>query len=288
MSNILFLYTETSLHAGTGSTVSVVDLPIQRERTTNLPIVAGSGLKGALRAQFTGDATTADVLFGPEKVTRDDQAYAGAVAIGDARIVLFPVRSLMGVFAFTTSHLVLSRLLRDLGSPRDLNLSKVPVSGEALVTSNSDLKAGAKVVLEEFSFTAVANADLDNIAKWLGDHALPGGSEYQYWRSKLMTSLIVLPDNDFRDFCQTSTEIATRVRLERGSKTVAQGALWTEESLPADCLLYAPVVINNARDGKSGMTAETVAQALGNGIPGRIQLGGDETTGSGFTAIRWL
>ena len=30
----LFIYTETSLHAGVGSTVSAIDLPIQRERTT--------------------------------------------------------------------------------------------------------------------------------------------------------------------------------------------------------------------------------------------------------------
>lgn len=281
MANILFLYTESSLHAGTGSTVSVVDLPIQRERTTQYPMVAGSGLKGALRNQYIGDQAV--TIFGPDTDKAD--AHAGAVSVGDARILLFPVQSLIGVFAFATSHHVLSRLLRDAGV--SFKLPNAPTSGSALVTTNSDLLAGAKVVLEEFSFNATKSAELDKVAAWLSQNALPQGEEYNFWRGKLQSSLIVLPDNDFRDFCQTSTEISTRVRLERGTKTVAQGALWTEERLPADSLLYSPVVINAARDG-SGASANDIATLIGQGVPPRIQLGGDETTGSGFVAVRWL
>jgi CRISPR-associated protein Cmr4 len=279
MNPVLFLYTETSLHAGTGSTASVVDLPIQRERTTQLPMVAGSGVKGALRAQYTGDGEV--TLFGPDN--RNADAHAGAISIGDARIVLFPVQALSDVFAFATSPLALSRLKRLApGLP-----CPVPPQSKALVNSASSLITGARVVLEEFSFDAQKSPDVDALATWLSTHALPQGEEYAYWREKLSRSLIVLPDADFRDFCRNSTEISTRVRLERGSKTVATGALWTEERLPADCLLAAPVLIGSARD-KSGWSAEDIAQALGQGIAPRIQLGGDETTGSGFVAVRWL
>ena len=47
---MLYLYVETPLHAGVGSGLSSIDLPIQRERTTQYPMIQGSGIKGKLRA----------------------------------------------------------------------------------------------------------------------------------------------------------------------------------------------------------------------------------------------
>ncbi|HLY31875.1 MAG TPA: RAMP superfamily CRISPR-associated protein, partial [Ktedonobacterales bacterium] len=46
---LLFLYTETPLHAGTGASLGIVDLPIQREVHTQYPMIQGSSVKGALR-----------------------------------------------------------------------------------------------------------------------------------------------------------------------------------------------------------------------------------------------
>src|SRR5438128_7853487 len=46
----LYLYVETPLHAGVGSGLSSIDLPIQRERTTQYPMIQGSGIKGKLRS----------------------------------------------------------------------------------------------------------------------------------------------------------------------------------------------------------------------------------------------
>ena len=48
----LFFMCETPLHAGSGSDLGIVDLPIQRERHTNFPKVESSSLKGALREGF--------------------------------------------------------------------------------------------------------------------------------------------------------------------------------------------------------------------------------------------
>src|SRR5205085_12263114 len=48
--NILYIYTETPLHVGTGSGLSNIDLPIQRERTTQYPMIQGSSIKGKMRA----------------------------------------------------------------------------------------------------------------------------------------------------------------------------------------------------------------------------------------------
>jgi CRISPR-associated protein Cmr4 len=292
----LFLYTESSLHAGVGSTVSVVDLPIQRERTTQYPIVQGSGIKGALRSQIVEgidgrDAYIKLIFGGEEPDTQDNNSkvnFAGAISVGDARIVLFPVRSLAGVFAYVTCPAVLARIARDL--PEFPKFDGVIDSESALVTNQSDVSVSGVAVLEEFSFTARVDPQASSIAEWLAAYALPASDEYAYWRAKVQTSLVILNDNAFRDFVQNSTEIVTRVRLKSATKTVDEGALWTQEMLPADTLLMSAVVVRYTRSPFAETYApDTVVQWLHNPgiIPNRIQLGGDETTGQGLVALRW-
>jgi len=46
---ILFLYTVSPVHMGAGTATGIIDNPIQRERHTNHPSFAGSGIKGAIR-----------------------------------------------------------------------------------------------------------------------------------------------------------------------------------------------------------------------------------------------
>jgi CRISPR-associated protein Cmr4 len=60
---LLGLFTETSLHAGAGQALGVIDLPIQREAHTAWPCVFGSAVKGALRARAEG-LDGIDLIFG--------------------------------------------------------------------------------------------------------------------------------------------------------------------------------------------------------------------------------
>src|SRR5579885_1777449 len=144
---MLYLYVETPLHAGVGSGLSSIDLPIQRERTTQYPMIQGSGIKGKLRAtaeDVIKDRTIIDILFGPGTPGAGAEDHAGALIAGDARILLFPVRSLNGVFAYTTSCDVLSRFQRDFerGQTKQVLDWKVParVEGKALVTGKSEVQ----------------------------------------------------------------------------------------------------------------------------------------------------
>src|SRR5713226_9030939 len=255
---MLYLYVETPLHAGVGSGLSSIDLPIQRERTTQYPMIQGSGIKGKLRAAMEGERkalspeqrNTVDILFGPpskpaegdeDKASGSD--HAGALIFGDARILLFPVRSLLGVFAYTTSYDVLNRFKRDIersrpGKQLPWDISSTVGQNIAMVTNPSEVQANNRVVLEEFSFIAQTNQQVTEIAQWLADNALPNSGQDDYWHKKLISSLVILSDNDFRDFALNATEIITRVHLDRAKKTVKKGALWTEEHLPTDTLLY--------------------------------------------------
>ena len=308
---MLYLYVETPLHAGAGSGLSSIDLPIQRERTTQYPMIQGSGIKGKLRAAMEGDRkrlsaeerAIIDTLFGPPSKPADEKDndratgsdHAGALIAGDARILLFPVRSLSGVFAYTTCYDVLSRFKRDkehsgaslwdVPAPLRDEMSKTPI---ALVTSTNEISASDAMVLEEFSFQARASTAADEIADWIASHALPEG--YDYWRDKLRRSLVILPDNDFRDFVLYATEIITRVRINRETKTVNTGALWTEEHLPTDTLLYVPFYATNSRRNGSTMQASEILQkaaTLEKSQNGYIQLGGDETVGRGIVRMYW-
>jgi CRISPR-associated protein Cmr4 len=289
-SRLLFLYAETPLHAGTGAGLGAVDLPVQRERATGYPLVQASSLKGVLRSEARGDPAKIEAVFGPG--TDEAHKHAGALSTGDARLLLFPVRSLLGVFAWTTSAHVLARFLRDAEVAGISPGWEVPKQARdmALVSPGSDLIADGQLLLEEFAFTAEEDAQVKRIAEWLAEHALPEGEAHAYWRNKLPHGLAILPENDFREFTRFSTEVVTRVQIDPEKKTVKPGALWTEENLPTDTLFYAPLYATKPRtpdDSHSLANAEAVLDSVQNLGLERIQLGGNETIGRGIVALRW-
>jgi CRISPR-associated protein Cmr4 len=293
---MLFIYVETPLHAGTGRGLGAVDLPIQRERTTGYPIVQASSLKGRLRAASDPDfnANLQSKLskkehlsiFGPDTGNASD--HAGALSVGDARILLFPVRSLIGVFAWTTSRDALARFLREaqmVGLQVHWQLPPEPAKDIALV-SGAVLKAGESVVLEEFRFTPDESQTdtVKKIGRWLADNALPQ-TGYEYWKDALPEKLCILPEDAFRDFVLYGTEVQTHIKLDPGTKTVAGGALWTTESLPVDTFLYAPLMATKSRAKDVDLTAKAVLERVQGLNLSRTQLGGDETTGQGMVAL---
>lgn len=307
---VLFLYTETPLHTGSGSSLGVVDLPIQRERHTNLPMVQASGLKGSLRdyaedkAKSEKDENAKNIMrnkiklvFGPDSKDGNERAseHAGAVAFTDARLLIFPVRSLKGIFAWVTCPSVLQRFIRDLSvaGMTQVNLN-IPSMGEdeALVANPSEVIVDAKVVLEEFSFSVKSNGDdqkkTNEIAKWISENAMPRSPEYSFWKGKILKNLVILPDNAFRDFTEFSTEVIARTKIDNTTKTVATGALWYEEHLPSDTILYSLALASDPLGKKdNGMqTAEHILEFITDLQIDRFQLGGDETVGRGIVKLR--
>ncbi len=312
---LLYLYVETPLHAGVGSGLSSIDLPIQRERTTQYPMIQGSGIKGKLRATLEGnrdqltdqEKMEIDILFGPPNTVVKDSNndHAGALLFGDARILLFPVRSLNGVFAYTTSYDVLNRFKRDMereraNTPFSWNMPSNVEENTALVTTPSEVSANDTIVLEEFSFKAQTSPLVDEIAQWIANNALPNPGQNNYWYNKMRNSLVILPNDDFRDFALYATEIITRIQIDRTKKTVVRGALWTEEHLPTDTLLYTPIYATEARrktvqddnQNQRKMPATEVLDMAKTKIreekeSGYLQLGGDETVGRGIVRMHW-
>ncbi|MFA0731908.1 MAG: hypothetical protein LKKZDAJK_000898 [Candidatus Fervidibacter sp.] len=291
---MLFLYCETPVHAGTGTSLSIVDLPIQRERITGLPIVQASSLKGVLRAEVERlkGKQIAETLFGPE--TQRAHEHAGCVSPHDARLLLFPIRSLVGVFAWATCPFVLERFKREMiaaGFSVNWSVPTLPAnSQQALVAESSEIIVDATIVLEEFAFKAQPSTEAKSIAEWLAENAFPQSDEYKPFREWLPKRFVILPDNAFRDFTQLATEVIARIRLKPETKTVAEGALWSEEHLPSETLLYAPIFVSKPlapNANQLGLTdSNAVLQVLNNLQLDRLQIGGDETVGRGIVKVR--
>ena len=293
---MLFLYVETPLHAGSGSSLGIVDLPIQRERTTGYPIIQASGLKGCLREVAGNDGQKIKIVFGPN--TQAASEHAGALSVGDARILLFPERSLMGVFAWVTSRDVLARFKRDAEMAKtSITWTPTgPTTDDRALAASNVVVSDNRVVLEEFAFAAEPSTKVQTIASWLAQNALPLGPEYDYWRQALPQRLVILPENAFRDFTQFSTEVISRIRLDDEKKTVARGALWSEEHLPSETLLYATLFASKPRVKEADLpddwkqARDKVGEVLGfvkACVDGkRLQLGGDSTVGRGFVKVR--
>lgn len=297
---ILFIHSLTSLHPGSGTALGTVDLPVQRERHTQWPLIPGSSLKGILRdacRPADGDDEARkkwEAVFGPEKIEAgSDQSFAGALSLTDARILAFPVRSLCGVFAWTTCPAVLARLRRDLdvaglsnAFPEIAPFSKLAADRAAF---GDALKAGSteEMVLEEYAFTRdkAASTSLASIADWIALCAVGDKATSE----RIRTHLAVLPDDHFTHFVRHATEIVARVRLEHQTKTVRKGALFYEEFLPPETLFYAITIAEESRSPEvNKMTPEAVINYLRETMDWNrpVQIGANETIGKGICSIK--
>jgi|SRR5882724_2793494 len=113
---LTFIHALSPLHAGIGQGSGVIDLPIAREKATRIPFLPGSSLKGALRTQCTYHDETKEYsnkIFGPSDLLSESNNKASLIQITDQRLLLLPVRSLAGTFAWVTSPYVLQRFLRE-------------------------------------------------------------------------------------------------------------------------------------------------------------------------------
>ncbi len=289
---LLGMLAETPVHAGTGSDLGYVDLPIQRERATQFPTIHGSGVKGVLRdlaRRVLGDGMAVEALFGsePPQGPGGDELTPGAFAFSDAKLLLMPCRTAGPVFAWVTSPYLLERFRRDreaVGLSPSLPAVPEVAEDQALVGEKSRWR-GDRVLIEDFEFRKQASPALDKYVQAI-QGLLPAGPEYRYWREELVVqALVVVSDDNLKDLALHGTEVVTRVRLDPRKKTVAEGALWTEEYLPQDALLYSVVTGLSREDGGGPGDLFGKLRTLIGGAP-VAQFGGKETVGRGFMALR--
>lgn len=274
------LHALSALHVGTGQGIGVVDLPIARAKATHLPVVPGSSIKGVLRDTLKLEESDKKTLFGP-KSDDIDNAHAGAIAFGDAHLLILPVRSFAGTVAYATSPFILRQYARDLGLP----LNKVVTSEHALLSTNSVLQLEDKkhIALEDLDLKSeLNNKSATEWANIIAEGLYPETTvDFAAWRQEFVNRFVILPDHHFSFLADTATEVRIRIKIDPETRVVNNGALWSEENLPAEAVLWGIIGIHSARD-RSGRNAETLATLLPKG-ESLLQIGGKHTVGRGLT-----
>ena len=296
---IFHLNNVTALHVGTGQGVGVVDLPIARSKATNLPIVPGSAIKGVLRdeifqhlksnelykditdqeEQNIAITNMINTLFGKN----ENADHAGAVAFGDANLLILPIRSFAGTVAYATCPYILKQYQRDVAR----NLKALEnLKGAALISNESVLVVqNSTIALEDLDIQSKQDTNAQEWAGFIAEQLYPDSvADAQSWREEFIKRFVVLPDNIFSFLADTATEIRTRIRIDRETRMVVDGALWTEENLPAESVLWGVLGVSQSRDKNNKKSAEDLAQLL----PKEeitIQIGGKHTVGRGFCRL---
>jgi CRISPR-associated protein Cmr4 len=252
-------------------------------------------------AGFCKKIKTLAEIFG----TQDNR---GKITFTDLRILFFPVKSLKGVFAYVTCPYVLKRFyeqVKDLIENENENENTLKSlienlkfdknSFKAYVTNDSYLVLQPKneekeegkdkgqkkekyIVLEEFAFKAEEilqtennNGNNLNISK-LKD-LLSNGELYE-----LEKRIVIVPDEIFAFLVQHYTEVVTRIKINPETGTVQEGALWTEEYLPAESVLYSVLFKQEtSRDLKLKDYLPNDGELL--------NLGGNQTIGKGLVKV---
>lgn len=270
----IYFHTLSPLHVGAGRGTGLIDLPIVRERATNLPILPGSSVKGVIRDSIERQGKKDERLnaklsdfFG----FADNEAKAAAVSFSDAYVLCLPVRAFKGTFAWVTCPQILARYKRDLQ-----NFSaKVPVvDGEkAAVYSDKKIWNENKVVLEDLDLNAMVDPNVDAFAKQIAGVYFKD----ETWKKMFLDRFVVVSDEVFDFVAKHATEVRARIRIDDETRIVAKGALWYEESLPAETLLTGIVWQDDAL-----ARGEDFLKILEEKLPkGEMQFGGKATTGLG-------
>ncbi|MCB9524020.1 MAG: type III-B CRISPR module RAMP protein Cmr4 [Myxococcales bacterium] len=284
---LMWIHALSPVHAGTGQSVGAVDLAIARDRATDHPYIPGSSIKGSLSdaAGPRVEGSWRKMAFGPN--TPEAAEHAGQLAFGDAHLLLLPVRSIAGTFAWATSPLLLGRYARDAreAGVTPPALPAVGGLGTCLVTGATALEVGRKVIFEDLDFQPDADRKgADAWAEHIGARLFPGDTA---WQNMLKQRLCVVHDDAMTYLARHGTDVRMRVALESDSKTAKNGQLWTEETLPVESVLVALVAARPNGNSRNAAPKHDLFGELNKLVQDRsIQLGGNATVGQGRCQIR--
>lgn len=287
---LLHFYAETPVRAGGADSDGAIDLPIQREEPTGLPVIWAQSLKGAIKDTLYARGREDLVrLLGSEPEDRDEQdptkraTKPGVVDIVDSSLVALPVPTLHSTLAWATSPLLISRLTRRL---RIANAASRPQSPSRVDQRNAYVCPehavnGRRLAFGPFVLTAEADATVSELARWITDHLLP--TEVAAFAEHIQRNLVVVDDRVLASLARECTEIHARVQLHRKPdkpedkdqyKTVKNGPFHAEY-LPSETIFTALAL--GPRDALA---------RLGDALDGVWNIGGHESIGKGLVWCR--
>ena len=260
------------LHSGAGISTGHIDLPIVRSVSTEMPFIPSSTVKGVLRGRsdlFKCEDTNnkEKYLFGTA-YDDDSGSKSGVLAFSDANLLVLPVKANPGVVAYVTCPFILHRFAREF----NLHFDPIKFEKDALCSFDVD-----SIQLQNFELSAKTANQAKDIAKEISSRAFTQEIERKDFESRFL----IVNDEYFSHFSKYCTEVRAHIAINKETGTVNKdlGALWYEESLPAESLLYGVigVDIRAQAQGKVSINEATSTK--------RIQIGKNFTKGFGQVNI---
>lgn len=296
LNSVVIMYGITPCHAGSGSSMGVVDLPIQRERHTNWPMIQASGVKGAFRANFEKYKNTlsetqkqkikefdklTDSIFGSDKDGSDGSGFAGSVSISDAKILAYPMRSNVAPFVWMTSPSVLKRFIKDLMFTEkcEKNCAEIlnfQIEKDKYICLSGNIQGS--IILEDYELLEGKLNTSEKISSLLNQYL------------KEADRLVIVPDEVFNYGVTDCTQIMAQIKIDSATGTTQQGSLRYQEELPSDTIMYSVILWGDSKNNlEDKLKAETIKNFVCDTvIKKHIQIAGDETCGRGIFELTWM
>ncbi|WP_411343472.1 type III-B CRISPR module RAMP protein Cmr4 [Paenibacillus sp. WLX1005] len=311
-SRVYSIHTLTPLHVGSGEGAGGIDLPIIREKVTEWPFVPGSTIKGVKRSYYELQSHhQVEDWFG-HHMQQEADASAGALVFSDARLLAFPVASRFGTFAYVTCPLAIERFHRDLAAAgqhvpiqstwlqhqqqlNDPDEAKVIVCEKSQVCekqsrSESNQRSTYaksvstdKVFLDELEADSMVDASFTQWAEWSGSFLFGVEDSFfnkQWWREHL----VMVSDELFQHIVNLSCEVISRIRMDEQTGTVKRGALWNEEYIPTEAILYGLIWCDRVKGSSNLQLREDMLNQLHTSTV--LQIGGNASVGKGRVQFR--
>lgn len=268
--------TTDPVHVGTGGMrLGRVDNTIVREPGTKLPKIPGTALHGAIRAYAArrygkipcaGQGQTEKsnhcgrptcpicYTFGYSKGSGN--SFSGVVSITDARILLFPVYSMVGPVWVSTFELLRKAgfTIKDkngkiLDEDSDLQKEKAYLTldrTEKKTEDKAEERTGDKIDSINLGWLMVEVAGEvkvelpDNLKKKNEKDAI------KTWEP-IKNRIVLVPDNFFSQIVNSNLEVRTSIAINPETGAVEEGALFTYEAIPRATFLWFDVIADDFR-----------------------------------------
>lgn len=230
------LMTLDPLHIGTGGyRLGRVDLSIVREPGTNLPKIPGTSLSGAARSyaamqykkiQCAGQKghcgqKDCPICYTFGSIRGTEGGNAGTVSLSDARLLLFPVHSMVGPVWVTSPS-----ALRDFGAKGEVSVADDKARWPNGLSQNPQLNFGWLMLERE--------------SEWSLPNVLEVPEEVQ-------NRAVLVSDKLFSHIVNSNLEVRTSVSIDPTTGAAEERALFTYEALPRATFLWCDVVEDDYR-----------------------------------------
>ncbi len=277
----------TPIHVGSGETSGDVDQPVIKD-SLGIPFIPASSLKGAIKANLS-DSSLKSVLGSDPG---EQPSKPSKVKIYDAYPILFPARSLFGLYVYVTSPYLI-RWYMDLQENINRNCwEKLDLN---IFINNLDKDKALCIEANRFSLEKLGgkwrNRGLFNEEEFLLENINDNGKFKKFLENFLRLSedeakhVAVISDDRITSVINKSLIRYTRVALEDNIKKVREGALWTEEYVPRNTIYLSYISYEENLEKTNKEDYQRISDLITSIKDSLMFIGGLETLGRGLVRL---